>query len=61
LLRTIAANLKTAADTLENALTQYVLEESATTNGRILKANLSWSPTRAKFGQLIVSLSVILT
>jgi len=30
------------------------------TKGRILKANLSWSPTRAKFCQLIASLSLIL-
>jgi len=29
-------------------------------NGRILKANLSWNPTRAKFFQLIASLSGIL-
>jgi len=29
-------------------------------NGRILKANLRWSPTRAKFCQLIASLSVVL-
>jgi len=28
--------------------------------GRILKANLKWSPTQAKFGQLIASLCVIL-
>jgi len=28
--------------------------------GRILKANLSWSPTRAKFCQLIASLSIVL-
>jgi len=27
------------------------------TDGRILKANLSWSPTRAKFYQLIANLS----
>jgi len=27
---------------------------------RILKASLSWSPTRAKFCQLIASLSVVL-
>jgi len=31
-----------------------------TLNSRILKANLSWSPTRAKFCQLIASLSVVL-
>jgi len=29
-------------------------------NSRILKANLSWSPTWAKFYQLISSLSVVL-
>jgi len=29
-------------------------------SGRILKANLNWSPTWAKFYQLIASLSVIL-
>jgi len=28
--------------------------------GRIIKANLSWNPTRAKFCQLIASLSLIL-
>jgi len=32
----------------------------AVSNGRILKANLSWSPTRAKFCQLIARLSVVL-
>jgi len=30
-------------------------------NGRILEANSSWSPTPAKFCQLIASLSVILS
>jgi len=30
------------------------------TDSRILKANLSWSPTRTKFFQLIASLSVVL-
>jgi len=30
-------------------------------NGHILKANLSWSPIRAKFCQLIASLSVVLS
>jgi len=29
-------------------------------NSRILNANLSWSPTWAKFYQLIASLSVVL-
>jgi len=30
-------------------------------NGRILKANLSWSRTRAKFCQLISNLFVVLS
>jgi len=34
--------------------------ESGETNSRIQKANSSWSPTWAKFCQLIASLSVVL-
>jgi len=37
-----------------------ILELILTVYSRILKANLSWNPTRAKFCQFIASLSVVL-
>jgi len=40
-----------------NGLVSYFLNKH---NGRILKANLSWSPTQAKFCPLIASIFVVL-
>jgi len=39
---------------------QHNLLQTYRTKGRIIKTNLSWSRTRARFGQLIASLSAIL-
>jgi len=49
------------ADELDTCFKIIIISIKNEFYGRILKANLRWSPTRAKFCQLIASLCVILS
>jgi len=44
-----------------NSRIKFIFFGALHSYGRILTTNLSWSPTRVKFCQLITSLSVILS